>query len=92
MKTLLERCNKIILVELEELSSVQPVIVSRIITNLDSMHNYKNLEYQDIDVILNFPRVREMAILEGFKSDSRYRKSFIKLLFNEHKEQTKGQL
>ena len=56
------------------------------------MHNYKNLEYQDIDVILNFPRVREMAILEGFKSDSRYRKSFIKLLFNEHKEQTKGQL
>lgn len=83
MKTLLERSNKIILTELEALSSVQPRVVGRVITNLDSVYNIKNLQYQDIDVILNLPKVKEYAVDNDFKSDSRYRRSFIKMLFNE---------
>ena len=83
MKTLLERSNKIILTELEALSSVQPRVVGRVITNLDSVYNIKNLQYQDIDVILNLPKVKEYAVENDFKSDSRYRRSFIKMLFNE---------
>jgi hypothetical protein len=86
MKTLLERSNKIILTELEALSSVQPRVVGRVITNLDSIFNLKNLQYQDIDVILNLPKVKQYAVDNNFKSDSRYRKSFIKLLFDEHQE------
>lgn len=83
MRTLLERSNKIILTELEALSSVQPRVVGRVITNLDSVYNIKNLQYQDIDVILNLPKVKEYAVENDFKSDSRYRRSFIKMLFNE---------
>lgn len=83
MRTLLERSNKIILTELEALSSVQPRVVGRVITNLDSVYNIKNLQYQDIDVILNLPKVKEYAVDNDFKYDSRYRRSFIKMLFNE---------
>ena len=70
MKTLLERSNKIILTELEALSSVQPRVVGRVITNLDSVYNIKNLQYQDIDVILNLPKVKEYAVENDFKSVS----------------------
>ena len=87
MRTLLERSNAIIRAELYALASVQPRVVGRVITNLDSITDIRHLQYQDVDAILNLPKVKEYAVSQGFISDSRYRKSFIKQLFNE--QQTK---